>query len=130
MPNTKHPHLNYPKPKGQATTEWINWLIVEYNFNNLTLRYSWRDFVITTAIKNTLFFKFVFLLERKRSYYFVLFSKKNQYLLTLKYNLDSNWWMGLTDEHIDGTWIWYDTLQEAEFNGDYELYYLYSVAII
>jgi len=38
--------------------------------------------------------------------------------------------MGLTDEHIDGTWIWYDTLQEAEFNGDYERYYLYSVAII
>ena len=72
----------------------------------------------------------MFLLERKRSYHFFYFFFKNQYLLTLKYNSDSNWWMGLTNEHIDGTWVWYDTLQEAEFNGDYERYYLYSVAII
>ena len=31
--------------------------------------------------------------------------------------------MGLTDEHTEGKWVWYDTLQEAEFTGDYELYY-------
>ena len=29
--------------------------------------------------------------------------------------------MGLTDEHTEGKWVWYDTLQEAEFTGDYGL---------
>lgn len=28
-----------------------------------------------------------------------------------------NWWLGLTDEALEGEWVWYDTDTVAEFTG-------------
>jgi len=37
----------------------------------------------------------------------------------LKYNSDVlGWWIGLTDEVIEGKWVWNDTLKDVEYTGD------------
>ena len=33
--------------------------------------------------------------------------------------IPGNWWMGLTDETVEGEWLYYDTNTVVEFTGQY-----------